>query len=169
MEPCGSKEQLNILVVDDDHFIREIYEELLRGIGHRVSTAENYATGEKSINDSIATGAPYDVLVVDNHMPCQGDPLGRMGPELAEYAWKKVPDITIVMTTGDDINHLRRKHPLLNNIVILQKPVIPITKLLDAIHDARMNQTEAVAKYAIPSDYGSRSHSPNVMRTLSLS
>ncbi len=53
-----------ILVVDDDLFIRELYEEVLKGEGFTVETAED---GESGLHKLIEGG--YDVVLLDVMMP----------------------------------------------------------------------------------------------------
>jgi len=73
--PCGSLSQVRemlggtyagarILVVDDEPINREISQEILSEIGFEVDTA---ADGEEAV--SLATGKPYDLILMDMQMP----------------------------------------------------------------------------------------------------
>lgn len=56
--------QKKILVVDDDMYIRELYEEVLKDEGYFVETAED---GEKGLVK--LQGGGYDVVLLDVMMP----------------------------------------------------------------------------------------------------
>jgi DNA-binding response OmpR family regulator len=53
-----------ILLVDDDQFIRELYEEILKGAGFEVETAMD---GKEGL-DKILTGG-YDLILLDVMLP----------------------------------------------------------------------------------------------------
>lgn len=53
-----------ILIVDDDLFIRDLYEELLKGPDHVVETAKDGEEGLKKINEG-----GYDLILLDVMMP----------------------------------------------------------------------------------------------------
>lgn len=53
-----------VLIVDDDLYIRELYEELLKSEGHDVETAID---GEDGLNKSMSGG--YDLILLDVMMP----------------------------------------------------------------------------------------------------
>lgn len=60
----AAKQQLNILVVDDDHLARQFLSTLLRQSGYNVSEATD---GEQAI--SYATTQSVDLIFMDIHMP----------------------------------------------------------------------------------------------------
>lgn len=53
-----------VLIVDDDLYIRELYEEVLKGEGYEVETAEN---GQQGL-DQLQQGG-YDAVLLDMMMP----------------------------------------------------------------------------------------------------
>jgi PAS domain S-box-containing protein len=79
-----------ILVVDDEHLVRESLAELFHAAGHAVFTAAS--AGEAlSIFDA---GEAVDALVTDLVMP------GPTGVELIEAAWRRCPGLPAVLLTG---------------------------------------------------------------------
>ncbi len=57
-------EMKKVLIVDDDRYIRELYEELLKSEGYTVETAVD---GEDGLNKISAGG--YDLILLDVMMP----------------------------------------------------------------------------------------------------
>lgn len=53
-----------ILLVDDELYIRDLYEELLKGEGYEVTTA---ADGEEALSHAVEGG--YDLILLDVVMP----------------------------------------------------------------------------------------------------
>lgn len=66
-------EQLEILVVDDDPEIREVFQELIEGKGHRVTTASGGLEALRAYVDRVNgknTGSkPFDLVFTDLSMP----------------------------------------------------------------------------------------------------
>lgn len=54
-----------ILIVEDDQYIRELYEEVLAEAGFLVSSVTN---GEEALN-KVEESGPYDVILLDIMMP----------------------------------------------------------------------------------------------------
>jgi CheY-like chemotaxis protein len=79
-----------ILVVDDEHVVREIIVETLIDEGHDVLQAPSGDTALLLLDD------PDDIaaLVTDLHMP------GMVGVELARRAREKHPDLPILFLSG---------------------------------------------------------------------
>lgn len=77
-----------IIVIDDDLYIRELYEEILKSEGYDVDTAED---GQKAL-EKLKNGG-YDLILLDIMMPkldgfeimtqlCANDPKPQNGPIL---------------------------------------------------------------------------------------
>ena len=60
----ADKDLQKILVIEDDQFLRELYEELLKGEGYEVDLAED---GEKGLNKFLDGG--YDLVLLDIMLP----------------------------------------------------------------------------------------------------
>lgn len=84
-------ENVRILVVDDDPFVRDIVELVLQAGDYGVETAENGAEAyEKCLSNSI-----FDLIILDMHMP------GLSGLELTRQLRQNHIDIPIIILTGD--------------------------------------------------------------------
>ena len=79
-----------ILVVEDDHGVREVVLDMLSGLGYRVLQAEN---GEQALR--VLEGDSVDLLFTDVVMP---GPL--RSPDLARAACALQPDIAVLFTSG---------------------------------------------------------------------
>ena len=79
----------HILVVDDDSYVRESTEEILRRKGYDVDTASDGKGALAKLGE-----ADYDLILSDIKMP------GMDGIELLETAHGKYPDVHIIMMTA---------------------------------------------------------------------
>ena len=82
---------LNILLVEDDDFIREYTTELLKEFGHNVTAAPSAAVALKALEN-----APADFLITDVGLP------DVSGAELAREVKERWPSIRIIFASGDD-------------------------------------------------------------------
>lgn len=80
-----------ILLVDDDQFIREMYEEVLKNAGYEVETAIDGKMGYEKI---LAGG--YDLILLDVMLPYM-DGLGIL-TELQEHKPKKANGPILLLT-----------------------------------------------------------------------
>jgi diguanylate cyclase (GGDEF)-like protein len=80
-----------ILVVDDERFFRDLYQEMLAARGHAVRTA---SSGEEA--SRMLAGERFDVLVTDIIMP------GLDGIQLVREARARDPDLEAVAVTGHE-------------------------------------------------------------------
>lgn len=89
-EAIAEVRPLSILLVDDDDLVRAGAAAMLETIGHTVVQA---STGMQAL-ECIASGAPCDLLVTDQRMPC------IMGSELVLRARALRPNLPAVLITG---------------------------------------------------------------------
>ena len=71
-EECRSLQTLenrHILVVDDNETNRRILEQMLRNWGARPTLATDGPTALSMVRDQASTGHPYEILILDVHMP----------------------------------------------------------------------------------------------------
>lgn len=83
--------QADILVVDDDEFIRDYVTELLLSSGYHVTSAAN---GHEAL-EILASGQTPDLLFTDVQMAG-----GMSGIELAKRATLMSPDTKVLYTSG---------------------------------------------------------------------
>ena len=79
-----------ILVVEDEPFLRQSLEILLRNIGYLVETSANAAEASASICKKS-----YDLLILDLHLP-DGN-----GIELLPFVRQRHPDMPVLVFTAD--------------------------------------------------------------------
>jgi CheY-like chemotaxis protein len=80
-----------ILVVDDDQFIRDVTRRRLTSLGYRAIAA---ASGAEAL-EALASGGAVDLLLTDIRMP--GD---LHGPALAKEARRLRPQIKVLFVSG---------------------------------------------------------------------
>jgi CheY-like chemotaxis protein len=88
---------INVLVVDDMEFERELTSALLKKIGIRnIQTAENGSTACNKISNAVAVGKPFDIVFSDCNMP------GQDGHGLVNWirSQRNLRDLAIIMITG---------------------------------------------------------------------
>lgn len=120
MKPCS------VLVIDDEHALREILSQVLTDAGHRVVGAEN----GKEASKALATSA-FDVVLTDVIMP------EKDGMQVISEVRKKFPEVRIIAMSGG--GHVSRDQYLkiakgLGAHAILEKPFAN-QKLLDTIEE----------------------------------
>lgn len=79
-----------VLLVDDDHDVRETSADMLEELGYRVMQA---ASGLEAL-DKLAENPDLEVMVTDIRMP------GMSGLELSELAGKRREDLKIILISG---------------------------------------------------------------------
>jgi CheY-like chemotaxis protein len=83
-----------ILIVEDDSSVRAFVERALQMDGHEVETASDGGLGLEVLEDTLAAGEAFDLLLSDIQMPIM-DGIG-----LALTAAQKAPDMPILLMTG---------------------------------------------------------------------
>jgi CheY-like chemotaxis protein len=78
-----------ILVVEDSHLIREMVEEILKGLGYEVEAAENGLEGLEKWH-----GSEFDAVISDIDMPVMG------GEEMFTKMLEHDPNVKLMFATG---------------------------------------------------------------------
>lgn len=88
-----------ILIVDDDIDIRGLLFRILSDAGHEVELATGVAHALEiwAQHDWTRRTAPFDLAITDLHMPSE-----KEGIELARQIRAYVPDLPIILITGDE-------------------------------------------------------------------
>jgi len=84
-----SKEDVRILVVDDENYMREVVRQALEGASFQVDEA---ADGEKALG--MIRQYPYDVIITDLRMP------GPSGEKVMQEALSIFPETIVIVMTG---------------------------------------------------------------------
>jgi CheY-like chemotaxis protein len=91
-------EPLNILVIDDEPDLRQLFARLLNGEEHQVVLAESAEEGLQ-----LLPHWTFHIAFVDHNLP------GMEGLVLGEYLRRNNPDMSIVMMTGSDDPRIERR------------------------------------------------------------
>jgi CheY-like chemotaxis protein len=113
-----------ILVVEDDHCIRQLNSEVLLNAGYLVDAAEDGAVAW-----DILQLKGYDLLITDNEMPKVS------GIELLKMLHGARLDLPVIMATGTPPTAEFTRHPGLQPAVTLLKPYT-FSELLSAVEEA---------------------------------
>jgi signal transduction histidine kinase len=84
-----SRDQMHVLIVDDDRLVRRFMSDSLRSLQYQVTAVEN---GEQAI--ASLERERFDLLLVDFAMP------GMNGADVAREAQNRQPDIKVLMVSG---------------------------------------------------------------------
>jgi CheY-like chemotaxis protein len=99
-----------VLVVDDDHMVREVLVEMARELSAEVQAV---ASGQQACD--VLDGEFFELLITDIRMP------GVDGLEVVRYARRRCPSTRVVVVTGFAGPHEERAVRQLE-AVILRKP-----------------------------------------------
>jgi CheY-like chemotaxis protein len=88
------KRSLCILCIDDDQHVRELLNDCLTHLGHRVMVASGGKEGIEMFRTAALKNQPYEVVVTDMRMP---DIDGR---QVARTIKAEFPNTPIIMLTG---------------------------------------------------------------------
>jgi CheY-like chemotaxis protein len=114
---------VRILVVDDDAAIRDLYAEMIRGLGYEVNVVADGAEALARLRNER-----FDAVVTDILMP------GMDGWQLVAAAICEQPMLRLVAMTGADAEE-HHKRALALGVPILQKPFTRV-ELRDALQEA---------------------------------
>ncbi len=103
-----------ILLVDDDHFLLEVSEQLLINLGYKILTASN---GLQAIAVYKANMGMIDLVLMDVVMPVLG------GKAAADRIQLLNPDAKVIFTTGYDRDHDATVEMLSDWNMVLNKPL----------------------------------------------
>jgi CheY-like chemotaxis protein len=91
MSENPGEQQIVILLVDDEEFIRSLLRSVLAGVGYHVLDAPN---GQAALHQSRAHAGPIHLLLTDVHMPIMD------GLSLVKAIAAERPDTRILLMTG---------------------------------------------------------------------
>jgi CheY-like chemotaxis protein len=101
-----------ILIVEDDHELRELATQLVQGLGYSACSASNGAEAMAALERDSNIGLLFTDIIM---------PGGMSGIELAVETRRRWPDLGILMTSGFP-GHLRPGAPLGGEFQIIRKP-----------------------------------------------
>jgi CheY-like chemotaxis protein len=84
-----------ILVMDDEHVVREVIGELLRSLGHEVVLADRGEAAVMQYKTAMAEGRPFDIVILD--LTVRG---GMGGAEAVKKLRELDPNVKAVMSSG---------------------------------------------------------------------
>jgi PAS domain S-box-containing protein len=112
LPPGGSKRPSRILVVDDEKAVRNLNSEVLTDAGYEVMGVADGALAWEAIQ-----AQHFDLMITDNSMP------KVTGVELISKVVAANIRLPVIMATGALPIHEFKRHPWLNNIAVLEKPI----------------------------------------------
>jgi len=115
-----------ILVVEDEHHVRELVSTILQARGYHILEAES---GAKALDVWHTHKDGIDLVLTDLVMPDRIN-----GRELAEHLWKDRPDLKVIFTSGYSADVVGKEFVLRRELNYLQKPYDP-RKLALAVRD----------------------------------
>lgn len=120
-----------LLLVDDEHFLRNALSEMLSWLGYSVTSCEDAPEALSLFSENPGT---YDLVILDMKMP------GMSGPECYREMKKIKPDVIALISTGLNLEE-EHQHLLDEGIKgIIQKPYVS-AQLSRAVH-AALHSTE---------------------------
>jgi CheY-like chemotaxis protein len=130
------------LVVDDNETNRTLIAELTEGWGASAATAPTAAGAVEALTAASQNGEPFDIVVVDSHMPTQD---GFVLVERMQSEDRMGDARTIMMLTCDRLHEDALRCRQLGIQGYLTKPIMPsrlCAALLDAVRGEPMPQVE---------------------------
>jgi DNA-binding response OmpR family regulator len=103
---------LNVLVVEDDHILRNTIVEFA---AKQHYDAHDAATGEAALNH--VNSHAVDILITDWDLGT-----GMDGIQLAEYAITHRPMVKVILITAKSIDSLHEQCDFVHRFTVLQKP-----------------------------------------------
>jgi two-component system, cell cycle sensor histidine kinase and response regulator CckA len=103
-----------ILLVEDEHPVRELVASILQNYGYKILQA---ATGAEAIEVWRKNKDEIALLLTDLIMPG-----GMNGRELAEKLWVEQPDLKVIFTSGYSADIVGKDFKLESDLNFLQKP-----------------------------------------------
>ena len=124
--------EAQILVVDDEHMVAQMIQELLSPLGYHVDYRINSVEALRAFQDHAEL---FDLVITDLNMP------DMTGDELAKAMISVRPDIPIILCTGFSEIITEEKMAAIGIRELIMKPIIKneLAKVIRRILDARQN------------------------------
>jgi PAS domain S-box-containing protein len=128
---AGSGQGETIVLIEDEHALRDIVEEVLRDAGYRVLTAQDGPTGLHLLN----ADTQVDLLITD-----VGLPGGLNGRQVADAARLRRPGLKVLFVTGYADTAAVGNGRLASGMEVITKPfeITALTHKVRALIDARL-------------------------------
>ena len=111
--PVTQQSLPTILAVDDDGMVLHFVDQVLRGAGYRVVTADG---GRKAIETYESLESPIHLLLTDVMMP------DLSGPVLAERLRSKQPNLQVLFISGFHDSEIVQQFAYNRGFAVLHKP-----------------------------------------------
>ena len=105
--------QQTVLLVEDEEVVREVLEEALGEIGHRVLSARDGLDGLRVFSEHQAE---IDLVLLDMNMP------ELNGDEVFRLIRARVPDLPVLLSSGYDEASTAQRHAQSPRVGFIRKP-----------------------------------------------
>lgn len=109
--------QRRVLVMDDEHMVREIASEMLTYLGYQVALSKDGSEAVQLYRESISSGARFDAVVLD--VTVRG---GMGGEEAIGKLMALDPDVRGIVSSGYSENHIITDYRQYGFIGAIAKP-----------------------------------------------
>ena len=112
-----------VLVVDDDRFVRQLFELALRGAQHEVTCVNDAPAAHRELGQGR-----YDAVVLDIQMP------GESGSDLLRAMRAAGNQTPVVVVTAGGTSHVNAVlRELGEKLEVVQKPIVELSTLVEAV------------------------------------
>lgn len=127
------RQNLRILVMDDERMVLETLGEMLEALGHSAGLADSGETVIKMYEEALEAGEPYDLLILDLTVPG-----GVGGEETLKTLRSRYPDVKAFVSSGYSNNPIMANHERFGFVGVIAKPYH-----LDQLGDTILNYLTA--------------------------
>lgn len=125
---------INILIIDDEPYIRFTMSMILKRAGYNAAVAANAREGFRQLKSQN-----FQLVLLDVHMP------GVSGMQLLPEIRRHFPDLPVIILTGYGSSEIQESALRLGVGGFLQKPMEP-SIILNRIKDTLLNQPPLIKK-----------------------
>ena len=122
-QPASAARRCHILLVDDDHYVRDLHVGVLIRSGYEVDAAGDGVEAWRVLNEDR-----YDLLITDHQMPWV------TGLELIQKLRAESMILPVILTSGVVPTEALKRLPGLKIEAVVQKPC-PLDKFLQTVSD----------------------------------
>lgn len=101
----AEKNEMRVLVMDDDEAILGLSTQMIRRLGHEADTATEGRTAADLFREAKKAGKPYGLVILDLTVPS-----GPGAEETVQWIRAQDPEVPVIVSTGNVHNPVVEKH-----------------------------------------------------------